>query len=77
MIDDPLADTRRLFARVADAEIELWAPDLVYAEIASALRKLVLRRFIEARAGELKGFTGVLGVLEGGGSATSGGGTAV
>jgi predicted nucleic acid-binding protein len=31
----------RLFHRAADGQIELWAPDLVYAEAASALRKLV------------------------------------
>jgi predicted nucleic acid-binding protein len=30
----------RLFHRAADGDIELWAPDLVYAEAASALRKL-------------------------------------
>lgn len=31
----------RLFHRAADGRVELWAPDLVYAEAASALRKLV------------------------------------
>lgn len=31
----------RLFHLAADGRVELWAPDLVYAESASALRKLV------------------------------------
>lgn len=31
----------RLFHHAADGRIELWAPDLVYAESVSALRKLV------------------------------------
>ena len=31
----------RLFHRAADGRVELWAPDLVYSESASALRKLV------------------------------------
>lgn len=31
----------RLFHRVADGQVELWAPDLVYSESVSALRKLV------------------------------------
>lgn len=31
----------RLFHLAADRRVELWAPDLVYAEAASALRKLV------------------------------------
>jgi len=31
----------RLFHRAADGRVELWAPDLVYAESVSALRKLV------------------------------------
>jgi len=31
----------RLFHLAADGRVELWAPDLVYAEAASALRKLV------------------------------------
>jgi predicted nucleic acid-binding protein len=44
---------RWLFARLLDTEsvIELWAPDLIFPEIASGLRKLVSRRVIEARAG--------------------------
>lgn len=43
-----------LFAGLVDPEsgLELWAPDLVYAESASALRKLVLHRAISAKAGE-------------------------
>lgn len=32
----------RLFHLAADGRVELWAPDLVYAEAASALRKLVM-----------------------------------
>ena len=37
----PLTDAAtRLFHLAADDRIELWAPDLVYAEAASALRKL-------------------------------------
>lgn len=31
----------RLFHRAADGSVELWAPDLVYSESVSALRKLV------------------------------------
>lgn len=31
----------RLFHRAADGRVELWAPDLVYSEAVSALRKLV------------------------------------
>lgn len=31
----------RLFQQVADGAVELWAPDLVYPESVSALRKLV------------------------------------
>ena len=43
----------RLFAGLLDdRETELWAPDLVYAESASALRKLAQRKAIEAGAAE-------------------------
>ena len=44
----------RLFRRLleADVEIELWAPDLIYPETVSALRKLVLRRYLDARGAE-------------------------
>jgi predicted nucleic acid-binding protein len=39
-----LADSAsRLFRLAAEGRVELWAPDLVYAESASALRKLVAR----------------------------------
>lgn len=42
-----------LFRRLDDADpIELWAPDLLHVEIASALRKLVRRKAISARDGE-------------------------
>lgn len=44
----------RLWARVlhpGQERIELWAPDLIYAEATSALRKLVLRDAIPALAG--------------------------
>lgn len=43
----------RLFDRLADDDggLEGWAPDLIYAEVASALRKLVARRTIPASAG--------------------------
>ena len=43
-----------VFARLldADARLQLWAPDLIFAESTSALRKLVARRSIDARAGE-------------------------
>ncbi len=34
-----------------DSTLEIWAPDLVYAESASALRKLVQRKAIGAAAG--------------------------
>lgn len=38
----------RLFHRAAEGRVELWAPDLLYSECASALRKLVR---LEAIAG--------------------------
>lgn len=43
----------RLFDRLADDDsgLEGWAPDLIYAEVASALRKLVARKLISAAAG--------------------------
>lgn len=43
----------RLFAGLVDPEsdLELWAPDLLYPETASAIRKLVLRRRLPAKAG--------------------------
>jgi predicted nucleic acid-binding protein len=34
-----------------DPDGELWAPDIVYAESASALRKLVVRGLLDAKAG--------------------------
>ena len=45
--------TDRLFGALVDADrnLELWAPDLVYAECASALRKLVARKAVPATAG--------------------------
>src|SRR5262249_2063011 len=47
-------ETTLLFARLLDAEraLQLWAPDLIFPESASALRKLVAGRSIDARAGE-------------------------
>jgi predicted nucleic acid-binding protein len=44
----------RLFGRLLDpdASLELWAPDLIYAEVASAVRKLTARRLLDSRAGE-------------------------
>jgi predicted nucleic acid-binding protein len=44
----------RLFRRVLDVEspLELWAPDLLYPEVTSALHKLVARRHLDGRAGE-------------------------
>jgi len=42
----------RLFHRAADGRVEIWAPDLVYSESVSALRKLVrLGALPEAPAG--------------------------
>lgn len=42
LVDLTLTDAAtRLFHRVAEGGIELWAPDLLYAEAVSALRKLV------------------------------------
>jgi predicted nucleic acid-binding protein len=45
---------RRFFAGLLDPDdaLELWAPDLLYPEVVSALRKLVARRFLDAPAGE-------------------------
>lgn len=40
----------RLFHRVAEGRVELWAPDLVHPESASALRKLVRLEAIPASA---------------------------
>ena len=42
----------RLFHRMAEGRVELWAPDLVYPESASALRKLVRLRAIAAADAE-------------------------
>lgn len=43
-----------LFAGLLDdPETELWAPDLVHVESASALRKLAARRAIDGQAAEL------------------------
>jgi len=36
---------------IEDSPVELWAPDLLFAECASALRKLVLRKAITPRDG--------------------------
>lgn len=41
-----------LFRAVADHELELWAPDLMYPESVSALRRLVRLRSITAAAAE-------------------------
>lgn len=43
----------RVFARLLDpsAELELWAPDLIFPEAASALRKLVARKLLDTRGG--------------------------
>ena len=46
------AQATRFFAGlVAEPALELWAPDLVYPEAVSALRKLVQRRAITVDAG--------------------------
>jgi len=48
--------TRRaqaVFRATTDREIELWAPDLIYPESVSALRRLVRLRAILAPAGEV------------------------
>jgi predicted nucleic acid-binding protein len=42
----------RLFHRVAEGRVELWAPDLVHPESASALRKLVRLEAIAAADAE-------------------------
>jgi predicted nucleic acid-binding protein len=48
------AQASRLFAGLLDdPQTELWAPDLVYVESASALRKLAHRRAIDSKAAEL------------------------
>jgi predicted nucleic acid-binding protein len=48
------AQATRLFRRLLDpdTEIELWAPDLIYPDVASALRGLVARRHLGAAAAE-------------------------
>jgi predicted nucleic acid-binding protein len=45
------ASAMRLFVRANEQEQDLWAPDLIYPETLSALRKLVQRRVISAREG--------------------------
>ena len=44
------AEASRLFARVVEDELRLWAPDLIYAESLSGLRKLVGRGALSAAA---------------------------
>ncbi len=44
-------EAQRLFEAAGDGDVELIAPDLVFLEATSALRKLVLRKAIDARAG--------------------------
>lgn len=44
-------EAQRLFEAAGDGDVELIAPDLVFLESTSALRKLVLRKAIDARAG--------------------------
>lgn len=54
LVDLGLAEpATRLFSQLVDpgANLELWAPDLIYAESTSALRKLVLRRAIPVAEG--------------------------
>ncbi|MGD8863586.1 MAG: type II toxin-antitoxin system VapC family toxin [Myxococcales bacterium] len=47
------AQATGLFRRLQDPDpVELWAPDLLYLEVASVLRKLVHRKSISAGAGE-------------------------
>lgn len=41
----------RVFRRAANGDLNLWAPDLIYAECTSALRKLVVRKAIRTSAG--------------------------
>jgi predicted nucleic acid-binding protein len=42
-----------LFRATTEREIELWAPDLIYPESVSALRRLVRLRAIPAAAGDV------------------------
>jgi predicted nucleic acid-binding protein len=44
---------RWLFRAIAERDVELWAPDLLYPESVSALRRLVALRAIGADAGAL------------------------
>lgn len=46
------APATRLFHQTADGRVELWAPDLLYPECASALRKLVHLGALAASAAE-------------------------
>ncbi|MFQ5507005.1 MAG: type II toxin-antitoxin system VapC family toxin [Planctomycetota bacterium] len=41
----------RIIRRAVAGEIELWAPDVLYLEVVSALRKLVARKAVDVRAG--------------------------
>ena len=43
--------TRFFAGLLAEPALEIWAPDLIYAQTVSALRKLVQRRAIDADAG--------------------------
>ena len=47
-------EATRFFAGLADPDLdrELWAPDLIYPEVVSALRRLVRRKSIPSAAGE-------------------------
>jgi predicted nucleic acid-binding protein len=49
-----IREARVLFGHLLDPDgrFQLWAPDLIFPESLSALRKLVTRRSIDARAGE-------------------------
>ncbi len=48
----PRAAREILEAVASDPDGELWAPDIVYPESASALRKLVARGLLDSQAGE-------------------------
>lgn len=46
------ARAQALMRTVIDGDVELWAPDLIYAESVSALRKLTRLRVIAPREGD-------------------------
>jgi len=65
------APATRLFHWAAEGRVELWAPDLVYPESASALRKLVRLGALDDSAAETVEYLTVLPITAAGTAARS------